>query len=496
MKRRFMKILWLTTVMFFFSVTLSNSLATASLVDKIYDKHMYSGPSYFETQKRGYFSLGTFSARADFGTVHPISISLPRIDVGCGGIDLFLGGFGFTNLEYLVDKFQKLIQMAPFVAFRIALNTLSPQIGNILDVAESIVNALNSLQFDECRFMRPFMAISLRDEPSQQFERAASAALQEMGVSGLWTSITSGLKNLSRGSSGGFSGSVTVPKKRDLEQAIDKGCPQPLANKFKSYLSRSETTFISEFMNNLNVSGMLGSELKSILLGLVGDLNIKVQNQGSDALPLVVVHRVSPCDGALEMLLKEGKVCKATGHSGNKMTCTCEETLSGLENKVKVILERGYNQALVRGRLPSDFESLANSSPIPVYMLLKYAIIARDPGILTSSAKFLAHYMFYSTVVNLASQVKGLSDALMSAEGQVMNAAQCPLANIQEAIKEFSRVDLTNLENTIYSQLSYKSSELNSIVGLIVNYMRFYDYMIGKFSREFSPALAQKMAGK
>jgi len=137
-------------------------IASSSLVDKIFQKYMESGPSYFESQKRGYFTFGSFSGRYDYGTLHPISISMPSINLGCGGIDIFLGGFGFTGLDYLVQKFQRLIQMAPAVAFHIALNTISPQLRGIITEIESIITLLNQLQLDECKILKPFMAINLR----------------------------------------------------------------------------------------------------------------------------------------------------------------------------------------------------------------------------------------------------------------------------------------------------------------------------------------------
>ena len=73
---------------------------------------------------------------------HLFSAQAPRFKVGCGGIDLFMGGFSFLNVNYLVQKFQKILQAAPAMAFDLALSTLCQQCSNIMKSLEALANEL------------------------------------------------------------------------------------------------------------------------------------------------------------------------------------------------------------------------------------------------------------------------------------------------------------------------------------------------------------------
>lgn len=89
-----------------------------------------------------------------------------------------------------MQKFQRLIQAAPVVAFQIALNTLSSQLGVEMKDAEKIINALNSLQLNECALMKPFTTIDLyKNDAEKQFTDAAEAAIKTTGLTDLFTSI-------------------------------------------------------------------------------------------------------------------------------------------------------------------------------------------------------------------------------------------------------------------------------------------------------------------
>lgn len=64
---------------------------SASWADKWFDNAVYDRPTSFESQKRGYYSAGGFGARVNTTTEYPLTITPPKLSVGCGGIDGFMG---------------------------------------------------------------------------------------------------------------------------------------------------------------------------------------------------------------------------------------------------------------------------------------------------------------------------------------------------------------------------------------------------------------------
>ncbi len=127
------------------------TFARAGFVDDWITQHTETSPGYFEGQKRGYFTGGSFSARWPQTKDYLVSVEPPRLQFGCGGIDAFMGGFSFMNFEYLVQKLQRILQAAPAAAFDLALKTLCEPCSNVIKSMNAMSDALNHLQLDDCK---------------------------------------------------------------------------------------------------------------------------------------------------------------------------------------------------------------------------------------------------------------------------------------------------------------------------------------------------------
>lgn len=141
------------------------TLCSADWVDDWFDSATYSGSSSFSTQNRKFISGGSISVRSQVKTDYPITISMPKLNVGCGGIDGFMGGFAFLDADYLVDKAQRMMQAAPYIAVDMALKSMSKEFSDTLKAAEDMVNSLNGIQLNECQSMKPLVAATLENNP-------------------------------------------------------------------------------------------------------------------------------------------------------------------------------------------------------------------------------------------------------------------------------------------------------------------------------------------
>ena len=136
-----------------------NSMAADFIDDWIAMKSV-AGPSSFENQKRGFISGGSASMRWPMGKDYLVTVSPPRMPTaGCGGIDAYLGGIGFLDAEYLIEKLKRIMGDAGATFFfKIALGTVTEQINKELDSLEGMVNALNGLQLDDCKASKTVVA--------------------------------------------------------------------------------------------------------------------------------------------------------------------------------------------------------------------------------------------------------------------------------------------------------------------------------------------------
>jgi len=135
-----------------------------SWAESWFDNVTYSSPGSFEDQTRGYVTAGGMSGRVDVHNDYLMSVSLPKVRAGCGGIDMFLGGMSFLDPEYLVQKLESILQAAPAVAFQYLLETLDEKMGNIISKMEAATNFLNSIQVNDCRLANRLVQIAKGDD--------------------------------------------------------------------------------------------------------------------------------------------------------------------------------------------------------------------------------------------------------------------------------------------------------------------------------------------
>jgi conjugative transfer pilus assembly protein TraH len=57
---------------------------------------------------------------------------MPSVKAGCGGIDIFTGGFSFINTDQIVAAMKAAANGAAFV-FDLAINAISSQIGTSIE---------------------------------------------------------------------------------------------------------------------------------------------------------------------------------------------------------------------------------------------------------------------------------------------------------------------------------------------------------------------------
>ncbi|WP_150295332.1 conjugal transfer protein TraH [Sphingobium estronivorans] len=129
-----------------------------------FDNVTYTSPGSFEDQTRGYVTAGGMSGRVDVHDDYLMSLTLPKVKAGCGGIDMFLGGMSFLDPDYLVQKLESILQAAPAVAFQYLLETLDEKMGNIISKMEAATNYLNSIQVNDCRLANRMVQIARGDD--------------------------------------------------------------------------------------------------------------------------------------------------------------------------------------------------------------------------------------------------------------------------------------------------------------------------------------------
>lgn len=109
-----------------------------------------SSADVYQGQKAGYATGGSVTVRNRVLTSKVATVNLPKIDAGCGGIDLYAGGFSFINNEKLVENLKSIAASSIGYAFFLGIETVSPQISNQLKTLQSWSNIINGMGINSC----------------------------------------------------------------------------------------------------------------------------------------------------------------------------------------------------------------------------------------------------------------------------------------------------------------------------------------------------------
>mgnify|MGYP003365232420 CR=1 FL=1 len=332
----------------------SVSAMAANWADKWFDNAVYDSPSSFESQKRGYYTMGGFTARTTSSTDYPVTISPPRLAVGCGGIDGFLGGFSFLDPDYLVEKAQRAMQAAPYVAFDMALKTMCKECADTLGKVESITNFLNGIQLNECAMAKPI---------------ATAAVTQDTeALKGLWTEVT-GTKNLDEATDRMWS---------DTTSKIKANNDSPIAD-LKTMIAGCPADFRDLMQNGSIVQraaekvGM--GDYADTIRGYMGD--VWIESKTNDKIPVAVTVTACPQNQkfSLDDMLNGRSFVKTINKqcvpSGSRPVRTI------VYQKMQSIVDH-----IKAGQpLSSADQTFINSTNIPVYKILKEAVVRNESAV-------------------------------------------------------------------------------------------------------------------
>jgi conjugative transfer pilus assembly protein TraH len=237
------------------------ALASAAWVDDWLEQRTTTSPNYFSGQQRGYYSGGGFNSRWPNRTDYPLTVEMPRIKSGCGGIDVFMGGFSFMNSDYLVDKLQGIMSGAAAVAFDLALKTLCEQCANTIKNFEALSDKLNSMQLDECAAAKELVGVVMDENgfhSTEVMREKLGTSIKEnklsQGVAEMWDIITKEDQ-----------ANNNVPRSGDVAR-VTSGCNAEI-----------RSTFLTQGSLLENVGGRMGIPRDHIDLirGLVGDVKLE-----------------------------------------------------------------------------------------------------------------------------------------------------------------------------------------------------------------------------
>lgn len=114
-----------------------------------YASNVTSASSY-QTQAAGYYDGGSLFLRNQVKNLQLVHLDMPSYRAGCGGINLFFGGFSYIKSDELIKFFQNVLSSSGGYAFNLAMETSVPQLAHVMQYMQSIADRVNSANMNSC----------------------------------------------------------------------------------------------------------------------------------------------------------------------------------------------------------------------------------------------------------------------------------------------------------------------------------------------------------
>src|SRR5450631_2372623 len=221
-----------------------------------------TSPGAFRGQAMNLYTGGNLFMRAPSKNYPLVRAQLPSLKAGCGGIDLFGGSFSFINKAQFVSLLQNIGANAVGYAFKLALQSISPDIDKLLTELQDQINKINTMNINSCE------------------------AAQSL-VNGAWgqydNSVMSGCENISQ-----YLG--TVADRADARVSCATNAPSVVKTAASSADPNvSNATFVqgNVVWNALNqVGGGISRQEKEFIMSIVGTVVLyPPDDTGAGAMP-------------------------------------------------------------------------------------------------------------------------------------------------------------------------------------------------------------------
>ena len=410
---------------------------------KGFDKHVknlgfmsnVTSPGVVEDQRAGYYTGGGLVMKGQVSDTQLAHIDLPSIKAGCGGIDLYGGGFGFIKLDEIKKLGQNIVQNSIGYAAEIAIDTISPMISTSLNRMRSIANAINSQNINSCN-----ISAGIVGGMFPKNEAARRIGCQAKSEGGMADYFTSRLDCSTRD-----------------EKEIDK--PADAGDEMESLLG-------SEF--NLVYKALLKTEVKedlrNTLMSVSGTLIAKINGEGKQEFTFK--PSLFKSAESIAALLYGDKAAKGeiySCHDGDKCLELKKDEITlaqdnSIVGKVNVIMRTLATKIMEdKSELTEEEKKLIQSSNVPILKLLTMdiALKGQDSGAIASEySETIAYDLLINYLEEMLDIVYRAVNELEHAQfdGENIERFKQEVRDVREELKSKRDFALKRLNNLIIAK--------------------------------------------
>lgn len=305
---------------------------------------------------------GSLSVHVPDDSVQFISLSPPSFSAGCGGINMYFGGFSFISGASFGKLIQAVMQAAPGYVINLAIRTLCPECSDILTELQKLAQAANSMGQNACDIAKTLV------------NKAAGLVNTWTGQNTIAVSGQSVLSKASKskagtgGSSGFFSSFNSYAG--DVSSGI-KSITKFLNNTSEMFTGGSKTKnqaaeSLSKYVGNqtwmaLTEAGYGNTYSKEIIMALIG-YAVKgkgAKGAGAGIHPMTVPAAANGAKGIMDTVeFGAHPLACATALAGDASNSSGDDSLEAIAMMEKTMHALNYNKST---RVPTCWYKSGNS---------------------------------------------------------------------------------------------------------------------------------------
>ena len=413
------------------------SADTGSKMDAYWSGSMGSGsvtgPTAYSGQTMRYYSGGNLTMRTPQQNLQLFGFQPPSLSAGCGGIDIFAGGFSFVNSAQLVAFMKAVASNAEGYAFNAALGYLCPTCQKWLNDLQHMAQEINSTNISSCQ-----AASALVNTAFGSLEAGAHSLCSELGTSsGAFSDMVQGWaqcqnNSVSQLAAGGATAQQVNPTSLNLAwQAIQK-------NPFLA----SDSTFAQTMMT---ITGTLVTNCSG---DGAGQCTLSNSPPMGDQKTLIAAM----LDGGSVTILKCDELTKCLNPTAGQTTTIAAS--SGYKQRVQNLLDDMVQRIVSRQALTSDEINLVNASPLPVLKMAHVYATADGIGaqqVMDNYSELIATSLVISFIEDEVYQVRMSAQNLPNANHDQITAWNAGVDQLGAKLKAFEATVST--QETAYEQI-------------------------------------------
>ncbi len=389
-------------------------------------------PSAYKDQSAGYYTGGSLSVRTGVRNAQLASVQMPGFRGGCGGIDLWGGGFSHISAEDLVKALKNIGSSAASYAFMLAIQSVSPQIYNIMNELNALATQINQTNINSCE-----AAATLLGGVWPKTDQSSKHLCQAMGTHNNafsdWAAARQG-----------------CGAKGNRDDVFNRHGSDP---KYKDML-------VGEF--NLAWKAILKNEflihdpqLAHLFLTLVGSI---ISRKSGESVEVLTLPSHIDRDDVLKGLLEGGEANVYVCNDGKCLYPSLQkiniDQNSSLIRRTHSVLESLISKIYDEGHLTEEEKAFLNSTRLPVYKMLNVMTAYRRgecPLDVHHYAELIAFDILYKYILEVIDIVHDSVSDLKSAQvdEEHMNRFLKQLQHARERILQKRQSAYQQMDSTL-----------------------------------------------